>query len=375
MKTIIIYLISVLFTINLKAQNPLYNNEKPVTINGYTLDAMEPHLSTDGNVIFFNSLNDGITTSLHYAGRVNDTVFNYIGLVPIVNQTITPRLDAVASIDTANNFYWISTRSWPSINENLERIRFLTSGYNNRGKVYGNFYINAPGWLIMDAAINYYGDKLIYCNALFSGCSGAPCKASMGVAQKINDSTFNKTPTSATLFASINDTSNYIVYAPFLTKDELELYYTRLLKGGTQTEVMVVTRSSTNAVFGAPTVLVTAPSVLPEACTLTSDKLKMYYHKYVSGKYELHLRYRVLNTDIHENASEALYTLFPNPTSNNLYITSHTVLNSVTIYNLLGEIVMKLKSNNAKEEIAMRDLPNGIYIISAHGYYSKVIKE
>ena len=375
MKTIIIHLISVLVAISLKAQNPSYINEKPVTINGYTLDAMEPHLSTDGNAIFFNSLNDGITTSLHYAGRVNDTVFTYIGLVPIVNQTITPRLDAVASVDTANNFYWVSTRSWPSINENLERIRFLTSGYNNRGKVYGDFYINAPGWLIMDAAINYYGDKLIYCNALFNGCSGGPCKASMGIAQKINDSTFNKTPTSTTLFASINDTSNYIVYAPFLTKDELELYYTRLLKGGTQTEVMVATRSSTTAVFGTPTVLVTAPSVFPEASTLTNDKLKMYYHKYVSGKYELHLRYRVLNTDIYENASEALYTIFPNPTSNNLCITSHTVLNSVTIYNLLGEIVVKLKSNNTKEEIAMRDLPNGIYIISAHGYYSKVIKE
>ena len=359
----------------LKAQNPLYNNEKPVTINGYTLDAMEPHVSTDGNAIFFNSLNDGITTSLHYAGRVNDTVFNYIGLVPNVNQTITPRLDAVASVDTANNFYWVSTRSWPSINENLERIRFLTSGYNNRGKVYGDFYINASGWLIMDAAINYYGDKLIYCNALFNGCAGPPCKASLGIAQKINDSTFNKMPTTSALFASINDTSNYIVYAPFLTKDELELHYTRLLKGASQTEVMVATRSSTSNVFGLPTVLVTAPSVFPEASTLTNDKSKMYYHQYVGGKYRLYLRYRVLSTDIHENTSKSLYTIFPNPTSHNLYITSHTVLNSVTIYNVMGEIVMKLKSNNTREEIEMRDLPNGIYIIQAQGCYSKIIKE
>ena len=58
------------------AQNPIYGGEKTVTINGLTFDAMEPQLSTDGNALFFNSLNDGITTSLHYAARVNDTTFN-----------------------------------------------------------------------------------------------------------------------------------------------------------------------------------------------------------------------------------------------------------------------------------------------------------
>jgi hypothetical protein len=249
-------------TITLKAQNPIYSNEKAVTITGYTLDAMEPHLSTDGNAIFFNSLNDGITTSLHYAAKVNDTVFSYLGLVPIVNQTITPRLDGVASVDSSNNFYWISTRNYPTVFENLQRIRFLTAGYTNFGKVYGNFYIYLPGYLIMDAAVNYYGDKLIYCNALFSGCGGLPCKASMGIAQKVNDSTFNKMPLSSTWFASINDTTNYIVYAPFLTKNELELYYTRLLKSGTQTEIMVATRSTTNSAFGTPSLLIGSPNIV-----------------------------------------------------------------------------------------------------------------
>lgn len=367
-----IFLLFVLFS---KAQNPIYDNEKLVTINGYTLDAMEPHLSTDGNALFFNSLNDGITTSLHYAARVNDTVFNYMGLVPIVNQTITPRLDAVASIDTANNFYWVSTRSWPTITENLERIRFLTTSYNNRGKVYGDFYINSPGWLIMDAAVNYYGDKLIYCNAWFNGCPGVPCKASMGIAQKINDSTFNKIPTTNTLFASINDTVNYIVYAPFLTQDELELYYTRLLKGGTQTEIMVATRSTTVATFGTPSVLVTTPSVFPEAATLTADKLKMYFHKYVASKYKLHIRYRSLTTNVEERKDVELFKIFPTPTSNNIYIQSNRTLGIIIIYNALGEIVLKIESTTSIEEINLRDFSRGMYMISAQGYYSKFIKE
>jgi hypothetical protein len=35
---------------------PTFGNETQVTITGYTLDAMEPQLSTDGNALFFNSL-------------------------------------------------------------------------------------------------------------------------------------------------------------------------------------------------------------------------------------------------------------------------------------------------------------------------------
>lgn len=56
---------------------PLFSHETGVTINDFSLDAMEPALSTDGNALFFNSLNDGITTSLYYASKVNDSVFNY----------------------------------------------------------------------------------------------------------------------------------------------------------------------------------------------------------------------------------------------------------------------------------------------------------
>lgn len=49
--------------------------------------------------------------------------------------------------------------------------------------------------------------------------------------------------------AAINNTVNYIVYAPHLSKDGLELYYTRLLKNGIQSEIMVSVRSTTNSVL------------------------------------------------------------------------------------------------------------------------------
>lgn len=353
-----------LFTI---AQNPVYGGEKTVTINGLTFDAMEPQLSTDGNALFFNSLNDGITTSLYYAARVNDTVFNYIGAVPIVNQTVTPRLDAVASIDTADNFYWVSTRTWPGITENLHRIRFLTAGYTNFGRVYGDFYIPSPGWIIMDAGVSYYGDKMIYCNALFNSCTNnMPCKAAMGIAQKINDSTFNKMPNTSSIFANINDTVNYIVYAPNLTEDGLELFYTRLLHNGTQTEVMVSTRSNTNSAFGAPSLLVGAPSLLPEAPTVTADKSKMYYHKKIGSVFKLFVQYRQSTTNVKQNALSNPASGYPNPANNIIHFDS-TI--DASVYDACG----KTKYNGTTDQINVSEWPNGIYFVKSGNHSFKFI--
>src|ERR1041385_146268 len=155
---------------------PAFGNEIPVTINGLTFDAMEPSISADGNFLFFNSLNDGITTSLYYASRVNDSTFNYVGPLTGANETNTPRLDAVASSDSANDFFWVSLRNFPNQFDNYFHGTFNGSDVVNIGRVHGTFYIYQQGWLIMDAAINYDETKLYYCNAYFgptySGCSG-----------------------------------------------------------------------------------------------------------------------------------------------------------------------------------------------------------
>ncbi len=366
------YLISVFIIYSsVYAQIPVFGNEIHVKINGLTFDAMEPALSTDGNALFFNSLNNGTTTSLFYAAKVNDSTFNYVGAVPIVNQTITPRLDAVASLDSVNNFYWVSTRNYPSNFDNLHRIRFLTSGYTNFGRVHGDFYIYSPGWLIMDAGINFYGNKLIYCNAFFNNCANAvPCIASMGIATKLNDSTFNKDANTTTIMANINDTVNYIVYAPVLTKDGLELYYTRLLKNSTQTEIMVSTRTNTTSAFGPPTVLVGAPYIAPEAPTISTDKSKMYYHRKNGSLFEIYLKYRTGTTGIKEIPNEPIITLYPNPTNGNVNINSREDIN-VVVYNSVGDSVLKTKSST----LDLKDLPHGIYFVTINtNRSSKTIK-
>lgn len=354
--TLVIFLI--LLTARHNAQIPVFGNDIPVTINGYTLDAMEPFISPDGNAIFFNSLNDGNTTSLYYAAKVNDSTFNLAGAVPVVNQSVTPRLDAVASVDTANNFFWVSTRNYPTDMDNLFRIRFLQAGYTNFGRVHGNIYVYNPGWLIMDAAINYYGDKLLYCNAYFNSCNfNLPCKSAMGFAQKTNDSTFTKFTNSGLLLANINDTTNYIVYAPHLSKNELELYYTRALKNVPQTEICVSVRTSTTVPFGAPSIIVPASSLVPEAPTLTSDQQKLYYHKMQAGKFKLFLRYRTGTTSISSNPPAESVAIVPTVSTGNYSITS--AFDSYEVYNTAGQLILK----GASEHFSLLGSRPGVYVV------------
>ena len=150
---------------------PSFGPEIKVTISGLTFDAMEPFISLDGNTLFFNSLNSGGNTNLYYATKVNDSTFNYVGLVAGTYDPSPNHLDAVASHDSLNNFFWTSLRGYPSPMENLHRGIYSGGNVSNITRVYGDFNIynfNYPfGWLIMDAAINYQGNLLYFCNAKF----------------------------------------------------------------------------------------------------------------------------------------------------------------------------------------------------------------
>lgn len=359
---------------NIKSQvTPTYGNDIKVTINGFTVDAMEPHISPDGNALFFNSLNSGGTTSLYYAAKVNDSTFNLIGLMPVVNETVTPYLNAVASLDTADNFYWVSLRGYPADIHNLHRVRFATSGPTNFGRVYGNFNINAPGYLIMDAAISYEGDYLYYCNAYFNSCAfGMPCSSRMGVAQKVNDSTFNYLPNTNSIFANVNDT-NYIVYAPFVTPDGLELYFSRALIGVPQTEICVSVRSNTLSAFSTPTTMITSLNNTPEAPTLTTNKNVLYYHKKSGGVFTIFMKYKTLSTGITEVRKENSVTIYPNP-NNGLFTVKGKEIESIVISNQLGQELKTIHlsdKNNFSETVS--GLESGIYFLNGKSTKQKVV--
>lgn len=276
---------------------PAFGSEREVTINGLSFDAMEPFISSNGNYLLFNNLNDGINTKLYYALKVNDSTFTYVGELTGANQTTTPHLDAVADMDANGNFYWTSTRDYPTELNNLFRGNFNDGTVSDIERVQGDFNMNTPGWLVMDHGISTDGQFLYFNNARFdeANCLG-PCETIIGVAQKNNASEFSTLPNSASILQNINDPA-YIYYAPCISSDNLELYYTRYLKGeitsSTVFEICVAVRDKSSSEFSIPKVLFSEVIAdLIEAPTLTVDKKIIYYHRKTADSHKIMMRYR-----------------------------------------------------------------------------------
>jgi len=267
---------------------PEFRDESEVIIDGYNKDAMEPFISKDGIFLFFNSLNDGDSTSLYYATKVNDTVFNFEGEIGGVNGQV-PHLDAVASMDTNNVFYFVSTRNYPDVFENYQTGEFDNGVVTDVEPVRGDFYVYEPGWLIMDAEINGNGNLLYYVNSKFGG-NPLPDEARLGAAEKI-DSVFEKLDDSEDIFRNINN-FGCLVYAPCISSDGKEIYFTRIVKGTFTAQICVSVRSDTAVTFSVPRILeIEGESV--EAPSLTENGERLYYHKKLGdNKYHIFMMRR-----------------------------------------------------------------------------------
>ncbi|MBL7900084.1 MAG: T9SS type A sorting domain-containing protein [Crocinitomicaceae bacterium] len=346
---------------------PQFGPEKKVTITGITHDAMEPFISDDEQTLYFNSLNSGGNTNLYYAIRVDDTTFTYQGLVGNTLDTSLSHLDGVPSLDMNDRFFWVSLRDYPSIYENLLNSDLSGTIVNNIKHTYGDFNVYLPGWLIMDAAISYDGDFLYYVNAYFNSCPfGMPCDASIGVAQKVNDTTFNKLSNTDGLFSNIND-ANYIVYAPQLSVDGKEMYYTRILDGTVNSELCVSVRETAADTFSLPQVIYSNNGFVPEATTITNDKSRIYYHqKNSTGVFEIFMRYRTGTLDAEEKNSDFL--IYPNPSTNKICLIGNFINNdfSYSVIDLQGQIVLNGKNHS---EIEISELEPGVYFIKIESAY------
>lgn len=358
------------------AQNyPVFGSEKNVTVTGLNFDAMELFISPEGNTLFFNSLNSGGNTNLYYASKIDDTTFTYQGLIGGCYDSSPNHLDGVASMDSITNFFWVSLRNYPTVFENLHRGIYSAGNVSSITRVYGDFNIFSPGWLIMDGTINYQGNLLYYNNAYFNNCTyGMPCKARLGVAQKVNDSTFNKLPNTDAIFANVNDT-NYLVYAPQITKDGFELYFTRILNTTVNSEICVSVRNNLSAPFSLPFVIHSNNGFVPEAPTLTTDKQKMYYHqKDGSGLFKINMRYRTSATGLDEIPTNEDIMLFPNPTNNiiNVIFLNPNEKYDIEIHSPLGQQILKTSTTTT---IDIENLPKGIYILTIKQSNKKITKK
>ena len=71
-----------------------------------------------------------------------------------------------------------------------------------------------------------------------------------------------------------------------------------------------------------------------------------------------------LSFDDFEN--QKLFQYYPNPVTNKLILNAKTSIDSVTVYNLLGQIVMKISPNKVNAELNMTDLIPGAYFVKVN---------
>jgi len=252
------------------APGMVFTDPRPVVIQGYSGVAMEPFLSRDGRILFFNNSNDPhVDTNLYLADRIDDLTFRLRGLLPGANSR---DLDAVASMDSEGAFYFVSSRDYAATGALIHRGHFDGARVTGVEVVPGLVSPGHPGFNF-DAEVTADGLQLYY----VEGRRGADV-ATLAVAERRGDG-FAKAANSDAILQAVNTPG--MTYAPATSADGLELFFThlppRVLLFQAPPKIYEATRRSTNQPFGAP-VEITGLGDFVEAPILSPDGLSLYYH-------------------------------------------------------------------------------------------------
>lgn len=252
---------------------------EPVRIVGYDGDAMEPFLSRDGRILFFNDRNDPkIDTDLFWAERIDGLDFRYRSPVAGANSR---DLDAVASMDADGAFYFVSARDYAQTGALIHRGRFRDGRVDGVEVVPGLASKAHPGFNF-DAEVSADGARLFYVESR----RGAQ-RSRLAIAARRGGGFF-KDPRSDALLSAVNGPG--LVYAPATTADGLDLFFTRaapkLIVLLDTPKIYESRRRSLNDPFGPP-VLITAIQGFAEAPTISPDGRALYYHARVGGRWRV----------------------------------------------------------------------------------------
>jgi hypothetical protein len=260
-----------------KSKFGVFTNPQPVTIEGYTQDAMEPFISPDGDYLFFNNSNGAPDTNLYYATRIDDLTWQFQGEIGGVNSSA---LDAVASMDVNNTFYFVSTRSYSETFSTIYSGMFSDGSITDVALVPGISKQKA-GDVNFDACISPDGGTLYFDDGVYSS-SGDLLHASIAIATRDSDQ-FARVRNSAAIMHEIN--MHGLNYAPDISASGLEFFFTRF--DGTLPAIYTATRARTSKPFGKPQ-KIKAITGFAEAPALSPDEKSLYYHENVNGVFEIY---------------------------------------------------------------------------------------
>lgn len=259
-----------------------FSNPELVTVTGYSSDVMEPFISRDGAYLFFNNAGGTTNKNLFFATAVTATIFQFQGAITAINSAF---VDGAPTVDSADRFYYVSLATYGT------DLVTIHSGMWTGSTVTGStplssLTISTPLILFFDVEVAPDGSTLYLSEGDFTGPVSVPHSADIVVSVNTG-SGFVRDPGSEAIMAAVN--TSKLEYAPAISADGLELFFTRLAPATSEARIYQATRSSTTSSFGPPQ-LVGAIDGFVEGPALSPDGRSMYYHRLntVSGKFELY---------------------------------------------------------------------------------------
>ena len=280
------------------AQMPTYHPEKEVpnhdwygqeliAIRGYTADAMEVGISPDGRYLLFNDRRRP-DKDMHWAERIDERTYQYRGKV---RNTVTPTVDGTPSFDAAGNIFFTTLKSYPKDPRSIYVARFRDGVALDPVPAEGNIYIKNRNkgfkkfWVSLDPDISDDGTLLFYSEGCFSPNVPFPYPFNVRGAKKVKG-VFVKMDDR--ILANIN--TSHMEYAPAISPDGLELFFTRIGKVKGRPEmvgIFTARRKSHKDPFPEPGKIMAITGEV-EAPVLSGDEKHLYYHRKHGGRFKVY---------------------------------------------------------------------------------------
>lgn len=263
----------------------LFLNDARVRIEGYNGSAMEPFITRDDQYLFFNnSSSDSPDMNLHFAKKITNTSFEYLGELPGTN---TESLEGVPTMDENGNLYFTSLRSYTTSFKSLYGGIFDGTVLLDVGSIDQSLNPKINGIINFDSEVSANGQTLYYATGKFSE-NTFPDEANLQIATLVNDQ-FRRLDNSDDIMININ--SGLLEYAAAISEDELELFYTRALITEEETQIRIfnASRNSKSEPFDFPEVVGSIIGIQTEGPSISSDGKRLYYHKNENGGFGIYM--------------------------------------------------------------------------------------
>lgn len=252
-----------------------FSSPQPVAIAGYPGSAEETFISPDGRWLLFNSSEEQPNFTLQDARASESGGFEYVGPIAGAGVNEPGSLSGTPSLDGEGNLYWISNRSYSNCFCTVFAGRFSEGSVSGTHEVPG---VRAPEFGMVDFDVGASpGGRFLYLALGRFGGSGPPSSAKLVMFKRSGEG-FTPYKTGESILLNVNATAA-LVYAPALSADELELFFTAASPAeGREPQIYRATRKTPGGRF-AHVERIAAITGFAEAPSISGDGTTLYYHE------------------------------------------------------------------------------------------------